>query len=112
MDRVFGLIFTIVTVTSLVVAALVAVLRIRRSRLQRRKLRAFVPCQRCGFDLRATSGPCPSCGNKREADREDPPASPPKIAPPREQPSDVLKKESREPVKPAPSPPPSHEADD
>ena len=43
---------------------------IRRSRLRRRKLRAFDPCERCGFDLRATTGPCPECGRPRRKRRE------------------------------------------
>jgi hypothetical protein len=56
-------------------AVLAIVIIIRRTRLRRRKLRAFVPCYRCGFDLRATIGPCPKCGAKR---RDPPPLNPPR----------------------------------
>ncbi len=42
-----------------------AVVTVRRVRLRRRKLRAFDPCQRFGFDLRATTGSCPKCGKPR-----------------------------------------------
>ena len=54
----------IVAVAALIVVFGV-VITIRRARLRRRKLRAFDPCQRCGFDLRATTGPCPECGAQR-----------------------------------------------
>ena len=54
----------------------VAVIATRRSRLKRRKLRAFDPCHRCGFDLRATTGACPECG----APRPVPPVAKPRDA--------------------------------
>jgi hypothetical protein len=47
---------------------------IRRQRLRRRKLRAFDPCDHCGFDMRATTGPCPECGAKRRSPPADEPA--------------------------------------
>jgi hypothetical protein len=56
----------------------VALVVVRRTRLRRRKLRAFDPCQRCGFDLRATTGPCPECGARRS---ESKPADRPRPAP-------------------------------
>ena len=66
------------TLVILIAAALTGLLAgvvvVRRVRLRRRKLRAFDPCQRCGFDLRATTGPCPRCGTARPP----PPAGSPK----------------------------------
>jgi hypothetical protein len=63
---VSGDLLEILTATALVVLILIAaIILVRRARLRRRKLRAFIPCQRCGFDLRATTGPCPECGAPR-----------------------------------------------
>jgi len=62
----------VILAAAALVGMFAAVIVIRRFRLRRRKLRAFDPCQRCGFDLRATSGPCPKCGKARP----DPPPQP------------------------------------
>ncbi len=63
----------------LIVVGTVATLR--RARIRRRKLRSFDPCDRCGFDLRATIGPCPDCG----AVRPKPPEPQPKPEPPKQE---------------------------
>ena len=55
----------VLAAAAVLVGAAVVVFLIRKARLRRRKLRAFDPCQRCGFDLRATTGPCPECGTPR-----------------------------------------------
>ena len=55
------------------VVVVAAILAFRRVRLRRRKLRAFDPCQHCGFDLRATTGPCPECGRPRPTPRKPKP---------------------------------------
>jgi len=69
----------ILAIALVAIAVLFTVHRVRRARFrQRRKLRSFDPCDRCGFDLRATTGPCPECGRKRpEPRREDKPLEPP-----------------------------------
>jgi hypothetical protein len=64
-----------ILVAAVLSVVLTVVIIFRRIRLRHRKLRAFVPCHRCGFDLRATTGPCPQCGAKR---RDPPPADPPR----------------------------------
>ena len=56
------------------VLAVAAVIAFRRVRLRRRKLRAFDPCHHCGFDLRATTGPCPKCGRARPQPRKPNPS--------------------------------------
>ena len=61
---VSGGLLAIVAVAALIVV-FGLVIATRRARLRRRKLRAFDPCQHCGFDLRATIGPCPECGATR-----------------------------------------------
>jgi hypothetical protein len=50
-------------------AAAVAGVAVRRTRRRRGMLRAFDPCLRCGFDMRATTGPCPECGTARPKPR-------------------------------------------
>jgi hypothetical protein len=45
-------------------------LAVRRRRVRRRRVRAG-RCAACGYDLRATPGTCPECGQERRVARED-----------------------------------------